>query len=100
MTDPDRPLAPEEVRDIREIASEALGRRVSQHDLGVALGLKPDSAARRMRKWEKGEERVSGPATLALEFLRFAMGYPDVFNRYWRDRFISRVPDRRAGPDR
>lgn len=83
-----RPITGNEVKQLRdgELAG-CLGRHVSQRELGLALGLQPDSAARRVRKWEQGDESISGPMTLALEFLRFATGYPEVFNRYWRDRF-------------
>ena len=64
-----------------------LNRSVSQHDLGCALGLEPASAARRVRKWEKGEEAISGPTILALIFLEAACADHYLFDRYWRKRF-------------
>jgi hypothetical protein len=77
--------------------ANALGRRVSQHDLGVALGLQPASAARRVRKWEDGEEEISGTTEIALAWLWVSI--PDFlvpsnnaealesFNKFWRWRF-------------
>jgi len=57
-----------EVKRIREEIGAAIGRRVSQRDLGLALGLSDDNADRLVRKWEDGEP--SGPAAVALELMR------------------------------
>jgi len=57
-----------EVKRIREEIGAAIGRRVSQRDLGLALGLSADNADRLVRKWEDGEP--SGPAAVALELMQ------------------------------
>jgi len=56
----------EDVKAIRE----ALGRRVSLRDLGLALGLAPANAKDTVRRWE--EEGPTGPAAAALRFIREA----------------------------
>jgi hypothetical protein len=91
----------EELHKLRtERLPNALGRRVSQHDLGIALGLQPASAARRVRKWECGEEKIVGPTEIALSWLWVCI--PDFlvpsdnaqalafFNTFWRWRFDQR----------
>ena len=67
--------------------SRLLNRSVSQYELGTALGLNIASAARRVRKWEKDEEAISGPTILALMFLEVACADSYLFDRYWRKRF-------------
>jgi transcriptional regulator with XRE-family HTH domain len=59
-----------DVKRIREALGETLGRRVSQRDLGLALGLAPANAADTVRRWE--HEGPSGPAAVALELLEIA----------------------------
>jgi hypothetical protein len=59
-----------EVKAIRDALGRLLGRHLSQQDLGVALGLAPDSAGRTVRSWEKAGP--SGPAAVALAFMREA----------------------------
>ena len=46
-----------DVKEIREKLGDALGRRLSQRDLGLALRLSEGNAARAIRDWEEG----SGP---------------------------------------
>lgn len=62
-----------EVKRIREEIGRALGRRVSQRDLGLALGLAPKNADDTARSWEDGSKPVSGPAALALELLLYCI---------------------------
>ena len=54
-----------EVRRLREALSEAMGRDVSQLDLGLMLGL--NLASVEVTKWE--EEGASGPEAVALSYL-------------------------------
>ena len=54
-----------EVRRLREALSEAMGREVSQLDLGLMLGL--NLASVEVTKWE--EEGASGPEAVALSYL-------------------------------
>src|SRR3954451_22159479 len=99
-----------DVKAIRNALSEATGRRVSQYDLGIILGLSVDNAARLVRKWE--EEEASGPAAMALRYLSQGLpGYRgelrewsyqhefhasaarglQVLHRQWWPRFVARV---------
>lgn len=65
-------MTPADVRKIREDLGRALGRRISQRDLGLALGLTYNSAHDTVRSWEDGSRDVSGPASVALEFMSHA----------------------------
>ncbi len=65
-------MTADDVKAIREALGRTLGRRISQNDLGLALGLAPANAADTVRSWEDGKRDVSGPATLALQFMREA----------------------------
>jgi DNA-binding transcriptional regulator YiaG len=61
-----------EVKRIREEIGHAVGRRLSQRDLGLALGLSPANAADMVRSWEDGSKPVSGPAATALNLMAMA----------------------------
>lgn len=63
-------MTPADVKTIREALGRALGRRVSCRDLGLALGLAPANAGDTVRSWEDGSRDVSGPAAVALDFMR------------------------------
>jgi hypothetical protein len=70
-----------EVKTIREALGDALGRNVSQRDLGLALGLAPANAKDTVRSWEDGSRDVTGPAATALKFFALSIdesGPPDV----------------------
>jgi hypothetical protein len=54
-----------EVRRIREALGQAMGRDVSQLDLGLMLGL--NLASLEVGKWE--DEGASGPEAVALSYL-------------------------------
>ena len=70
-TQRDRPkMTGDDVRQIREAIGRLLGRKVSQQDLGLALGLAPANAATTVRRWEESEP--TGPAAVALAFMREA----------------------------
>ena len=60
-------LTGDDVKRIRERIGEFRGRRMSQFDLGVALGLAPKNADRAVRDWE--ELGSSGPASVALHLI-------------------------------
>lgn len=60
----------DDVKQIREALGAVVGRRLSQRDLGIAMGLAPANADRLVRQWEEGEP--SGPAAVALRFMREA----------------------------
>jgi DNA (cytosine-5)-methyltransferase 1 len=55
-------MTPEEIRRIR------LRLGYSQNELAAALRLGPNGD-RTIRRWEKGEADITGPASLALECL-------------------------------
>jgi hypothetical protein len=87
-----------DVKAIGNALSDATGRRVSQYDLGVMLGLSVDNAARLVRKWE--EEEPSGPAAIALRYL--CQGLPGYRGGLERMVISARIPRRScegpAGP--
>src|SRR5579859_2024875 len=60
----------QEVKDIREALGLALNRRVSQRDLGLALGLSEKNCDRAVREWETFGP--SGPAAAALRLMALA----------------------------
>jgi DNA-binding transcriptional regulator YiaG len=62
-------MSPGEVKIIRDALSEALGVRLSQQDLGIALGLAPKNAARTIRDWETSGP--TGPGAVALRLLLY-----------------------------
>lgn len=66
-----------DVKSIREALGRALGHRVSCRDLGLALGLAPANAKDTVRSWEDGSRDVSGPAAVALSFMRDGADAPD-----------------------
>jgi hypothetical protein len=65
-------MTPDDVKKIREALGEVVGRRISQHDLGLALGLAPASAGRSVREWETSGP--TGPAAAALGFMLLCTG--------------------------
>jgi len=69
-------LTGDDVRRIRERIGEFRGRRVSQYDLGLALGLSPKNADRAVRDWE--ELGPSGPAGVALHLIESAINGSDL----------------------
>lgn len=69
-------LTGDDVRRIRERIGEFRGRRVSQYDLGLALGLSPKNADRAVRDWE--ELGPSGPASVALHLIETAITGKDL----------------------
>jgi hypothetical protein len=100
-----------EVRRVREALSEAMGREVSQLDLGLMLGL--NLASVEVSKWE--DEGASGPEAVALSYL--SQGLPgfrgdlpewsyqqsfhakgtrglQILTRYWWPRFVARIGER------
>jgi hypothetical protein len=67
-----------EVKQIRIALGDALGRRISQSDLGRALRLAPASGADTVRSWEDGKRAVTGPAAVALRLLGYGAGVGDL----------------------
>lgn len=65
-----------EVTEIRKTLGAALGRRLSQRDLGLALGLSADNASRAVRDWES--DRPTGPAAVALQLLMHCVNQGDM----------------------
>jgi transcriptional regulator with XRE-family HTH domain len=57
----------EEVHRTRLQIGERLGRRISQLQLGLMVGLERPNAARTIRRWEA--DSPTGPGALALEYL-------------------------------
>jgi DNA-binding transcriptional regulator YiaG len=60
-------LTGDDVKRIRELIGEFRGRRMTQYDLGLALGLSPKNADRAVRDWE--ELGPSGPTNVALHLI-------------------------------
>lgn len=56
-----------EFKRLRMALSAAVGRHLSQADIGAAFGLAASSADRTVRNWETGEP--SGPAAVAMTYL-------------------------------
>jgi hypothetical protein len=100
-----------EVRRIREALGQAMGKEVSQLDLGVMLGL--NLASVEVGKWEA--EDASGPEAVALSYL--SQGLPgfrgdlpewsyqqafhakglrglQILTRYWWPRFVAKIGER------
>lgn len=65
-------MKPGEVEAIRKALGDAVGGRVSQDDLGQALGLSEHTAQRKVREWEK--DGPTGPAASALFYLSQGVG--------------------------
>jgi hypothetical protein len=101
------------VKRIREALGQAMGREVSQLDLGVMLGL--NLASLEVTKWE--EEGASGPEAVALSYL--SQGLPgfrgdlpewsyqqafharglrglQILTRYWWPRFVAAIGESRG----
>jgi hypothetical protein len=97
-----------EVKRIREALGQAMGREVSQLDLGVMLGL--NLASVEVTKWE--DEGASGPEAVGLSYL--SQGLPgfrgdlpewsyqqafhakglrglQILTRCWWPRFVARI---------
>ncbi len=60
----------DDVKRIRRDLGVAAGRRISQRELGAALGLSADNADRMVRRWE--DAAPTGPAAVALGYLHQA----------------------------
>jgi DNA-binding transcriptional regulator YiaG len=56
-------MHPIEIREIRQ----TLG--LTQAQLALALRLSPTNGARLVRRWEAGEQEITGPAMVALEYM-------------------------------
>lgn len=56
-------VTPFEIKDLRKIL------RLTQQQLGEALGLSGENIRRTVRRWEKAEIPITGPARLALALL-------------------------------
>jgi hypothetical protein len=69
-------LTGDDVRRIRERIGEFRGRRLTQFDLGLALGLSPKNADRAVRDWE--QLGPSGPASVALHLIETAIDGKDL----------------------
>lgn len=99
----------DEVKKIRYALSEAVGRRMSQHDLAAVLGLTGSTGPDTLRSWEDGSRDVSGPGALALRYLsqglpgfrgdvpewsyqrEFHHDHANVIVRHWWPRFVVNV---------
>lgn len=79
-----------EAKAIRERLSEACGVRLSQQDLGIALGLSQGNAPRAIREWETSGP--TGPGAVALRLLLYCVdaGHIDVV----REIITPRAPGR------
>lgn len=69
-----RQLTGEDVLVIRQALGRALGRELLEEDFGLLLGLKPGNADRSVRRWESGENEVTGAASFAIRMLGYACG--------------------------
>ena len=69
-------LTGDDVKRIRERIGEFQGRRVSQYDLGLALGLAPKNAEHAVRDWE--ELGPGGPASVALYLIETVINGGDL----------------------
>lgn len=56
-------MKPQQIKDMREDMG------LSQKELGIKLRLAGDSPDRTVRAWESGKTPISGPASLALEYI-------------------------------
>jgi DNA-binding transcriptional regulator YiaG len=61
-------LVSHDVKWIREMLGNAIGRKISQRDLADYLNLGTDGA-RIIRRWEHGSKEPGGPTTIALKLL-------------------------------
>lgn len=60
-------MSADEVKSARLEIGAALGRTLSQRDLGLMLGLAPANADRTVRNWEV--DGPTGPAAVALRLM-------------------------------
>lgn len=56
-------MKPDQVKGIRRALN------LSQRELGQALGLTHENADRVVRRWESGQQAITGPAAVALAYL-------------------------------
>lgn len=63
-----------EARRIRKSLGEVVGRPLSEHELGMMLGLPEHSAEATVREWEVGEG-PSGSAAVALSLIAYSTDY-------------------------
>jgi len=56
-------VTPDQIREIRSALN------LSQRELGQDLGLTPDNADRVVRRWESGQQAITGPSAVALAYL-------------------------------
>jgi len=56
-------MTPAQIKSIRKAL------KLSQNDLADRLRLSPQTGGRTVRAWESGKTAITGPATVALEFI-------------------------------
>ncbi len=56
-----------EVKAVQTALSEAIGHRITDHELGLILGLTPANANVSVRKWK--DSQPTGPVATALRLL-------------------------------
>ena len=86
-----------DVQMVRTSLAQALSCKISQHDLGIMLGLSPATAFDTVKSWEMGDKGISGPAALALRLLGLAADLEDdeisddIATEEFRDSMLSVV---------
>jgi DNA-binding transcriptional regulator YiaG len=71
----DKAMTGSELKQLRTVLGDAIGRRLSLVDTAKVCGLSPDNAADTIRKWEDGAGAPAGPVATLLSII--ATAYSD-----------------------
>lgn len=68
----DEPMTGPELKQLRAVLGDAIGRRLSLVDMAKLCGLSPGNAADTIRKWEDGAGHPTGPVAALLSIIAAA----------------------------
>jgi DNA-binding transcriptional regulator YiaG len=90
----DKAMTGPELKQLRTVLGDAIGRRLSLVDMAKVCGLSPGNAADTIRKWEDGAGAPTGPVATLLSIIATAYGngcdpaVPEFFSRWTKARLI------------
>jgi DNA-binding transcriptional regulator YiaG len=70
----DKAITGPELKQLRAVLGDAVGRQLSLVDMAKLCGLSPGNAADTIRKWEDGAGRPTGPVAALLSIIATAYG--------------------------
>lgn len=68
----------EQLKKLREDLGEAIGQRLTVADVAKICGMSPKSGPDQIRKWERGDEKPSGPVSGLVSILAWASVRHDI----------------------